>query len=214
MTAPFENLTDEYDEWYDTNAEAYRAEQAALECAIPADVDRERAIEVGAGTGRFGAPLGIPVGVDPAGAALEVARDRGIEPIRAIAERLPVRADSVELAAYVTVLCFLENLEATVREAHRVLEADGTLLVGTLDPETPVGRVYQERKDENPFYAPATFHAVEDVCLAIENAGFEIDERYQTVFDPPADLEDEEVREGHGEGLFAVIGASPSGCSR
>ncbi|MHC3437552.1 hypothetical protein ACYJ1Y_05465 [Natrialbaceae archaeon A-gly3] len=96
MTDPFESLTDEYDEWYDTNAEAYRTEQAALERAIPDDVDRER--------------------------ALEVARERGIEPVREGAEALPIG----------------------------------------------------------------------DVYGAIEDAGFEIDERYQTVFSDPAELEGHE----------------------
>ena len=51
---------------------------------------------------------------------------------------------------------------------------------------------------------------LEQIVDTIEDAGFEIDERYQTVFGTPAELEDEEIREGHGEGLFAVISASPS----
>ena len=213
ITVPFETRTDEYDAWYDEYAGAYHAERAALERALSAagPVDRTCAVEVGVGTGRFAASLGVSVGIDPAGAPLEYARDRGVEPVRGVAEFLPIADDSLDLLLLTTVLCFVDDLEATLAECRRVLAADGALVVGTLDRESPMGQVYREHKSENPFYAPATFHAAVDLLDGVEEAGFAVEERYQTVFGDSADVDsaDPEIREGHGEGLFAVFRARP-----
>ncbi|WP_255192295.1 class I SAM-dependent methyltransferase [Natronobeatus ordinarius] len=219
-TSPFETRTDEYDAWYDDHAGAYRAERTALERALPAreSIDPSRAVELGVGTGRFAAPLGIPVGIDPARNPLEYARERGVAPVRGVAEFLPIADDVLDLVLLATTLCFVDDLEATLEECRRVLRPDGTLVVGALDRESPLGRVYQAHKAESPFYADATFHSVTEVVDALETAGFTVDGRWQTVFDDPAELEvgepaaaanalEDDVRDGHGDGLFAVLRA-------
>ena len=213
--SPFERLTAEYDEWFDGHRGAYRAERAALERALPESFDGERALEVGVGTGRFAAPLGVSVGLDPAHSALERARDRGVEPVRGVAEALPIADDALEVVTVVTVLSFVDDLERTLAELERVLDPDGTLVLAVLDRSSPMGAVYQEHKDESPFYADAAFLTAAEACSALESAGFEIERHLQTVFDDPADLEadgaDVDVREGHGDGLFAVVRATPAG---
>lgn len=210
---PFETRTDEYDDWFDDHEGAYCAEQATLERAFPAEFDpaRDRLLEVGVGTGRFGAPLGASVGVDPASAPLERARDRGVEPVRGVAESLPVADDAADLVLFVTVLSFVDDLEATLTEAGRVLAADGTIVVAVLDRSSPVGQVYQKHKDESPFYADAEFLTGEEICDALEEEGFTVEKRLQTIFDDPAEIDGEpDVRDGHGDGLFAVVRARPS----
>ncbi|ELZ04875.1 class I SAM-dependent methyltransferase [Natrialba asiatica] len=211
---PFETLTDEYDNWFETNNEAYRAEQAALERILPDESPSadNHALEIGVGTGRFAAPLGLSIGLDPARSALERARNRGVDPVRGVAESLPFADGELDLALFVTVLCFVDDLEATLSEAHRVLGDDGTLAVAVLDRSSAVGRVYQEHKDESPFYADAEFLTGEAACRELERAGFVIEDRGQTVFEDPATLDSETTpfREGHGDGLFAVIRASPA----
>ncbi len=213
--SPFERLTAEYDEWFDGHRGAYRAERAALERALPESFDGERALEVGVGTGRFAAPLGVSVGLDPARSPLERARDRGVEPVRGVAEALPIADDALEVVTVVTVLSFVDDLERTLAELGRVLEPDGTLVLAALDRSSPMGAVYQEHKDESPFYADAAFLTAAEACSALESAGFELERRLQTVFDDPADLEADgaarDVREGHGDGLFAVVRATPAG---
>lgn len=220
-TSPFETRTDEYDAWYDDHAGAYRAERAALERALPAreSIDPSRAVELGVGTGRFAAPLEIPVGIDPAHNPLEYARERGVTPVRGVAESLPIADETLDLVLVATTLCFVDDLEATLAECRRVLRPDGTLVIGALDRESPLGRDYQAHKSESPFYADATFLSATEVVDALETAGFTVDGRWQTVFDEPAELEVDErqaeadaleaadVREGHGDGLFAVIRA-------
>ncbi|ELY54013.1 class I SAM-dependent methyltransferase [Natronolimnohabitans innermongolicus] len=206
---PFESDPDEYDAWFDANADAYRAERVALERALPADYRRSRTVEIGAGTGRFAEPLGISLGVDPARSALVRARERDIESVQGVAESLPVADDAVDLALFVTVFAFVDDLEATLAETRRVLAEDGALVVAVLDRSSPVGRVYQEQKDENPFYADATFLTAAEARSALEDAGFTIERRLQTVFDDPSAVEEPDVREGHGDGLFAVTRARP-----
>lgn len=223
-TAPFETLTDEYDEWFDSNRDAYRAELAALERLLPENIDSidgeddtiaPTTLEVGVGTGRFAGPLEIPLGIDPAANPLSEARDRGVEPVRGVAERFPVRDDTLERVLFVTVWCFLEDIERTLAETRRVLAADGELVVAFLDRSSPLGQVYQETKDESPFYADAQFVTGEEVCGALEEGEFVVRDRLQTVFesdtdDEPADdsVSVDPVRSGHGDGLFGVVRAT------
>ncbi|ADD05127.1 putative S-adenosylmethionine-dependent methyltransferase [Natrialba magadii ATCC 43099] len=211
MTAsPFETHTDAYDEWFDANDGAYRAEQEALESVCPAPVPG-RALEIGVGTGRFAAPLGVSRGLDPATAPLERARERGVTPVRGVAESLPFDDGALEYVQFVTVLSFVDDTATTLAEAHRVLEQDGTLVAAVLDRASPVGQVYQEHKDESPFYADADFVTADEACNLLEEAGFEVEARVQTIFEDPTELEpaDVDVREGHGDGLFAVVRATP-----
>ena len=222
-TAPFETLTDEYDAWYDEHAGTYRAERAALEVALPdrESIESGRAVEVGVGTGRFAASLGVPVGVDPARNPLERARERGVDPVLGVAEHFPIADDALDLVLVATTLCFVDALETTLEECRRSLRPEGTLVVGLLDRTSPLGRRYRERKSESPFYADATFLSATEIEAALERAGFAVDGRWQAVFDEPAELEVEVgepdeatdaldavgVREGHGDGLFAVVRA-------
>ncbi|RKD95944.1 class I SAM-dependent methyltransferase [Halopiger aswanensis] len=216
-TDPFETRADEYDEWFEHNEGAYRAERTALERALPdrhaaggSDADHPHALEVGVGTGRFAAPLEIPIGIDPAQTPLPRARERGVDPVCAVAESLPVADDAVDLVLFVTVLSFVDDLEATLSEARRVLTDDGTLVVAVLDRSSPVGQVYQEHKDESPFYADAEFLTAAEATAVLENTGFTVEDRLQTVFDEPASIDadaEPDVREGHGDGLFAVLRA-------
>jgi len=67
----FEEHAAEYDEWHDEHHAAYKAEILALRSLIPSC---GTGLEVGAGTGRFAAPLGIKIGVEPA-------REKGRKPI-------------------------------------------------------------------------------------------------------------------------------------
>jgi hypothetical protein len=59
----FEKHAQEYDEWFDENKAVYESEILALKALIP---NERTGLEVGVGTGRFAAPLGIRIGVEPA----------------------------------------------------------------------------------------------------------------------------------------------------
>ncbi|QSG10618.1 SAM-dependent methyltransferase [Halapricum desulfuricans] len=88
-TAPFEEHTDRYEQWFETHEAAYRSELAALERLVSPAGD---GIEIGVGSGRFAGPLGVDVGIDPSAAMLGRARERGIKVVRGVAESLPFDA--------------------------------------------------------------------------------------------------------------------------
>ncbi|MFB6082348.1 MAG: class I SAM-dependent methyltransferase [Halanaeroarchaeum sp.] len=207
LTDPFDRYTERYEEWFERYEPVYRSELAALERAVDGDAF---GLEIGVGSGRFAAPLGIDVGVDPSPAMLERARRRGVEVVRGVAERLPIGSAAVEVALLVTTICFVTDIGATLEEAGRVLSPDGRLVMGYIDRESDLGEIYQAMQDENPFYRDATFVSTDELLAELEARGFEDVDVLQTVFHPPGETESvEPVRPGYGEGSFVVLAADP-----
>ncbi len=108
-----------YDRWFERNRAAYLSELRAVESLMPRF---QRGLGVGVGTGRFSAPLGVSVGVDPSGAMIKVARERGVLVVRGVAERLPFGDEKFDLVLMVTVVFLLEDRATAFREAGRVLK--------------------------------------------------------------------------------------------
>jgi SAM-dependent methyltransferase len=137
------------------------------------------------------------------------ARRRGIDVVRGVAEHLPFADGAFDTALVVTTICFVDDVPRTLREAERVLAPDGSLVVGYIDRDSPVGEIYQENKAENPFYRDAVFVSTDELREALEDAGFTEFEFVQTVYEWPGDLDEPEpVKSGYGEGSFVGIRAS------
>lgn len=160
------------------------------------------------GTGRFAAPLGIEVGVEPAKAMAEIARGLGIIVYEAYAEKLPFVHGSFDFVLMVTVLCFLKDPIRALMEARRVLKLQGKLIIGVIDPDTPLGRSYEKKKVVNKFYRKARFYPVGLILEWLKTLGFGSIETSQTIFQELHLItEMEPMRENHGEGGFVVISA-------
>ena len=203
---PFEQYPSEYDAWFERNSVAYEAELRAIRAVLPTSGS---GVEIGVGTGRFAAPLGIRVGVDPSPAMAAIARARGIEVTIAKAERLPFAAEEFDFALMVTTICFVDDVGAAFREAARVLKSGGSLTVGFIDRDSPLGRQYAARKGRDPFYRDARFYSVEDVSLQFQRAGFSKPVASQTIFCSAGSMSNEQpVKSGHGEGSFVVLKAT------
>ncbi|WP_136717470.1 class I SAM-dependent methyltransferase [Halorientalis salina] len=203
---PFERHTDRYDQWFEANDLAFESELAAVRSLLP---DGE-AVEIGVGSGQFAAPLDVELGVDPSPAMLARARDRGVVPVRGVAEAMPLRSESVDAALMVTTICFVDDLDAALAEARRVLRPGGRLVIGFVDRDSPLGETYQETQDSNPFYRDATFRGVAELREALADAGFGELSAVQTLFADPTALEDPEpVESGWGNGSFVVLAATP-----
>lgn len=208
MTNIFEESAQEYDEWFARYEFAYRSELAAVKSFIPKE---GRGLEIGVGTGRFAAPLRIKVGVEPAKAMAAIARQRGIEVYEAYAEKLPFEDEYFDFILMVTVLCFLKDPFDALQEATRVLKPQGQLIIGMIDPDSPLGRSYEENKEKSKFYRQAQFHRVGQVLKRLEELGYLKPRTCQTIFQaPPAISAPEPVREGYGDGVFVVIAAQKS----
>jgi ubiquinone/menaquinone biosynthesis C-methylase UbiE len=191
---------EEYDRWYDENERAYQAELQAVRQMLPGD---GRVLEIGVGTGRFAAPLNVDVGVDPAGEMLEVARQRGVEVREARGEDLPFEDESFDAVLMATVDPFVDDLRAVLREARRVLRREGRLVVAMIDLASPFGQMREESKQEDKFFRCATLHSADEMIGLIQAAGFGHVQTVQTLFDGAGAFE---IRNGHGEGAFVVIG--------
>jgi SAM-dependent methyltransferase len=200
---PFEEYTEKYDEWFETNRFAYESEVRAVASMVPRP---GLGVEIGVGTGRFAAPLGIKLGVEPSNAMAAVARQREIEVIEAMAEDLPFADAVFDFVLMVTTLCFLDDAEASFHQAYRVLKNGGSFIVGFVDRESLLGRLYQARQAASLFYLEARFYSVDEVICLMESAGFGDFACAQTVFHEPHQLQaPEPVRPGHGQGSFVVL---------
>ncbi|TQV61453.1 MAG: class I SAM-dependent methyltransferase [Halothiobacillaceae bacterium] len=171
-----------------------------------------RGLEIGVGSGRFAAPLGIQVGVDPSEPMMAYARARGIEVVRGVAEDLPFADDSFDHVLAVTTICFVRSAPAMLAEARRVLRPGGSLIIGFVDKDSPLGRHYLAHQAESVFYRPAVFFSATEVENLLRQAGFTVERWVQTLFRPLDEITDiEPLRPGHGEGGFVVVAATSPG---
>jgi ubiquinone/menaquinone biosynthesis C-methylase UbiE len=170
-----------------------------------------RGLEIGVGTGRFAGPLGVKFGIDPALEMLGYARARGVTAIRALAEALPFADAAFDYALVVTVICFVDNAHAMLREIARVLRPEGKLIIGLIDRESALGKDYVAHQAENVFYREATFYSAAEVESLLKETGFSHVVWGQTLSTPLSETHEiEPMRAGTGRGAFLVVRAQTS----
>lgn len=202
---PFEKHPLQYEHWFDRHKFAYESELQAIRKLLP---QHGNGLEIGIGSGRFAAPLGIKLGLEPSSKMMEIAQARGIEVIGGVGESLPFRDSQFDFATMVTTICFLDDVEVAFNEAYRILKPGGCLIIGFIDKDSSIGQLYQQHKNENVFYRVATFYSVDEVVSHLKMAGFKVFNFAQTIFHSLAEIKGiEPVREGYGEGSFVVVRA-------
>jgi SAM-dependent methyltransferase len=138
---PFDRVAEIYDETRGMPADVEARVADGMAAVLRELGPAPRLIEVGIGTGRVAAPLaarGVRVtGADIAPKMLAKAREkrRDIDALLAEAARLPFADGEFDAALFVHVLHLVPDVEATVREALRVVRAGGMLLHGSDDPQ-------------------------------------------------------------------------------
>lgn len=202
MSTAFDEQAIEYDAWFEKHPDLYLAELEVIRSFIPVNGG---GIEIGVGSGRFAVPLGLPIGVEPAPRMAELARQRGIDVLEAVAEALPFADATFDFAIMVAVVCFLNDVGLAFREACRILKPNGTLVIGFIDRESELGYYYSQKKEQSRFYRDASFYSVSELVGLLTKAGF-LDFAYrQTLF--PEETTNLTVKEGYGRGGFVVIQA-------
>lgn len=204
----FEKYAKEYDLWFEKNRSVYESELIALRTLIP---KHGKGLEIGVGTGRFSSLLGIKIGIDPAINMLLIAKERDIEVCRAKAEMLPFKDCCFDFILMVTVLCFLDDLFQALREAKRVIKGGGHIIIGMIDRESELGKLYESKRKKSKFYSYARFYSVKEVLSWLKKIGFKVLSIYQTIFqDPKLIIKPEPIKKGYGEGGFIAISAKKS----
>jgi len=204
-TKPFDKYSDEYDRWFVVNKYAFQSELKAIKSVLP---DSGKGVEIGVGSGMFAELLGITEGVEPSRAMREKAKKKNINALDGVAENLPYSDNSFDFALMVTTICFVDELVQSFNEAHRILSDTGRLIIGFVDKNSPIGKIYQQYKEESIFYKDALFYGTEELYGILKNTGFEIEDTCQTVFGNLEEIDRvQETLSGYGKGSFVVIRA-------
>jgi ubiquinone/menaquinone biosynthesis C-methylase UbiE len=199
----FDTCYEEYDAWFDENRFAYLSELEVLKNMMNEPAE---SLEIGVGSGRFAAPLGVQTGIDPSPAMLKIASQRGIQTIVAKGEHLPFPENTFDLVLIMVTLCYAENIQKVLQEANRVLRKRGKIIVGIIDRESKLGKSYEKRKAQSKFYQPANFLSATDVLNLLEKHAFQKLRAFQTIFHSPKNMISvESSKPGHGHGGFVAI---------
>lgn len=199
----FNKNVDRYESWFDLNRLAYESELEAIKDLLPRF---GKGLEIGVGTGRFAAPLGLRFGLDPSNNMCKVASKRGIQVILGVGESLPFKDSSIDLILVVTTICFLDDVPGTLKEAYRILVDGGYILTGFIDRESSLGMLYESHKTESIYYRDATFLSTDEVVHHLKQTGFSDFLFHQTIFETPSGMKSvDSFRPGLEGGSFVVV---------
>ena len=120
--------------------------------------DKVTALEIGCGQGHRLAwmqqYLGLACsGIDPSGAAIEVAKSNGVDARQGTAESLPFGDSSFDLVifGFCLYVCDRTDLFQIAAEANRVLKDPGWLIINDFYAPTPIKRPYHHHPDLSTF---------------------------------------------------------------
>lgn len=97
----FNQFANRYDSWFDDHSAVFQSELEALKKVIPKSGE---GLEVGVGSGRFSAALGIKTGIELSVKLCNLARSRGINVDEGVAESLPFQNQQFDFVLFNTVL--------------------------------------------------------------------------------------------------------------
>jgi ubiquinone/menaquinone biosynthesis C-methylase UbiE len=165
----FEDFAADYDRWFDDHADVYRAQLQLLRGAVPTG---GKILEIGVGSGRFAAPLGVCCGIDPSLPLARMAKGRGIDVALGFGEHLPYRSHSFDAVVMMTVICFLEDPRKVLREAFRVLVPSGRVIIGFIERDGEIFSYYHAEPEKGRFLRHARFYSPDEVIRYLRMAGF------------------------------------------
>jgi SAM-dependent methyltransferase len=165
----FDAYAERYDRWFEEHRGSYLEEMKIIGNVQGA---RWADLEVGVGTGRFAAPLGIRLGIDPSRPMLLMARARGVEVIQGVAEALPFKDGSLGSVVVMTSLCYFDHPWQAFREIYRVLAPGGRIIIGFLGRGGEIVERYRYTKDKGTFLSHATFYTPGEITRMLGEAGF------------------------------------------
>ncbi len=200
----FEIHSNDYDKWFLDNEFVYLSELKAIKFFYK---NIGLNIEIGVGSGKFANPLNIKFGIEPSPAMIKkISENYNIHVIRSIAERIPLKSNVFDSALLVTTICFVDDVEQTIKEVKRILKHGGQVIIAFVDKKSQLGNMYQKNKQNSKFYKDAIFYSTGDIVKLLVNNNFENIRIIQTVFGDYKKINKiQEFKNGYGEGNFVVI---------
>jgi len=165
----FDQYAADYDHWFDVHPEIYTTQLSRVRSVLPG---QGRGLEVGVGSGRFAAGLGIRHGIDPSLPLITMARRREIEAVIGVGESLPYQAGTFDYILMITVICFMDDFARAFKEAFRVIRPGGTLIVAFMEKDSEIARRERKKESAGRFLQHAAFQSTNDVTTALAAAGF------------------------------------------
>jgi hypothetical protein len=87
-----------------------------------------------------------------------------------------------------------------------VIKCGGKLIIGLIDKNSTIGKLYQKYRKQNVFYQYATFYSPDEVTFLMKQSGFFEFYFTQTIFRMLDEINKPEIaKAGYGEGSFVVI---------
>ncbi len=183
----FSLYAEDYDRWFDSpeGQALFELEVKAVRLLMK-DMSPPL-LEIGVGSGRFAAALGIRYGVEPAEALLEMAKKRGVNVEKAFGEKLPFQNGIFGGVFILFTLCFVKEPAIVLSEAKRVLRNGGGLIIGFINRESPWGELYMKKKaEDHSAYKHASFFSVEEMLKLISRGEFIHEASSSALTQPPS----------------------------
>jgi hypothetical protein len=60
----------------------------------------------------------------------------------------------------VTTICFWDDMEATSKKAYKLIKPAGSVMIGFIYKNSPLGKLHQQYDKKSVLYNVATFHSM------------------------------------------------------
>lgn len=141
------NIANSYDDYYNTDfGKQVDIIEKDIIKTLMSDITRGKMLELGCGTGHwteFFLKEGFELTAsDISEPMLELARTKGLNAkfIKGDSVKLPFADESFRVVASITMLEFVQNKDAVIREIYRVLKPGGYLILGCINASSILGK--------------------------------------------------------------------------
>jgi len=185
----FNTVSKVYDDWYNhpQGRQVFQAEKNAIEEMIP---NKGLGLEIGAGTGVFAESLKNEgrtiLCLDPSPGMLSKARARRLHCILGVGDLLPFRRSSIDFSYMVTVLEFVDEPIALLREIGRNTRKETPLVVLFINSESSWGDLYRRVGDRGDIvFRHARLFTLEEMKSMLLKAGYVLMDALGTLVSSP-----------------------------
>ena len=182
-----------YDDWYKhpQGKQIFDAELNAVDLHIPKE---GIGLDLGAGTGIFAEHLTgaerTVVCLDPSREMLRKIVDRGMASVLGVGDALPLRVGVLDFTYMITVLEFLDEPVAVLREVRKTAKEGAGLTILFINSESAWGDLYRDIGSKgDPVFKHAKLFTMTEIEALITASGYNVSEWVGTLTTKPMEVE-------------------------